>query len=71
MELGFKAQGPVLLRKAFQAEGRAEAKAGRFSSAGSFREWIPGREERPGCSAQAMFPFPRSLRSFHPSLVYL
>lgn len=49
MELGFKAQGPVLLRKVFRAEGRAETKAERYSSAGSIRERTPGREERPGC----------------------
>lgn len=30
----------------------------------------PGGDERPGCSAQAPFPFPHNLSFFHPSLVF-
>lgn len=52
------------MKKAFEMEGTAGAEA----AMGRFREGVPGRDEKLGCSAEAPFPLPCSLGSFHRSL---
>lgn len=52
------------LKKAFEMEGTAGAEA----AMGRFREGVPGRDEKLGCSAEAPFPLPCSLGSFPHSL---